>query len=76
MKKRIILRARQSVIHTSTVHREWHRGDGLDLCIAMEPDASPHPADATGIDPRPLRRQAFPRVGGAKPADGEEGRGV
>ena len=70
------IRARRTVIHTSTVHREWCRDDGLELSIAVEPDASPYPADAAGIDPRRLRRQVFPRVGGAKPADGEEDRGV
>jgi len=76
MKKRITVRAQRTVIHTSAVRREWRREDGLDLWIAMESDASPYPAGAAGIDPRRLRRQVFPRVGGAEPADGEEGRGV
>ena len=76
MKKRITVRARRTVIHTSTVSRKWRLEEGLDLCVAVEPDASSYPADAAGIDPRPLRRQVFPRVGGAKPTDGEEERGV
>ncbi len=76
MKTRIALRARQTVIHTSTVHQESYREDELEFCIVTEPNASPYPAGATGIDPRPLRRQVFPRPGGAEPANVAEDRDV
>ena len=75
-----ITRARKFVLQTSTVRREWGREDGMDLHNTVEPDPPPHPAATAGIDPRcsrrTARRQAFPRVGGAQPADSEEGRGV
>ena len=61
MKKRIELRRRRSIIHTSTVHREWHREEELEISIVTEPEHPPYPADSAGIDPRRLRRPEFPR---------------
>lgn len=76
MKGGIELRARRTVVHTSTVRPQWHQEDESELRIVTEPDPSPCPAGPAGIDPRPLRRQVFPRVCGAMPAHREEDRGV